>query len=69
MVGIGSLWLALFRAFRGLPKYKPLIKFLSETGIKSIMQKTENYYLQDNSKFMPEADKLLYYTIEEKSSR
>ena len=60
--------LALFRAFRGLPKYKPLIKFLSETGIKSIMQKTENYYLQDNSKFMPEADKPLYYTIEEKSN-
>src|SRR5690606_27146741 len=42
--------LALFRAYRGLPKYKPLIKYLSETGIKAIMQKTENYYLQDNSR-------------------
>ena len=59
---------ALFRAFRGLPKYKPLIKYLSESGIKSIMQNTENYYLQDNSKLMPEADEPLYYTIEEKNN-
>ena len=58
--------LALLRAFRGLPKHKPLIKYLSETGMKSILQKTENYYLQDNAKLMPEVDKELYFTIEEK---
>ena len=60
--------LSLFRAHRGLPKYKPLIKYLSEIGTKAIMQKTENYYLQDNSKLMPEADEPLYFTIEEKSN-
>ncbi len=58
--------LPLFRAFRGLPKYKPLIKFLSETGIRQTLQKTENFYLQDNSKMMPEADQPLYFTIDEK---
>lgn len=56
----------LFRAYRGLPKYKPLIKFLSETGIRAILQKTENYYLQDNQKLMPEADEPLFFTIDEK---
>src|SRR5690606_15098507 len=60
--------LALFRAYRGLPKYKPLIKYLSETGIRQIMQKTENYYLQENSKNMPEADAPLYFTIDEKNN-
>ncbi|MTI32644.1 preprotein translocase subunit SecA [Xanthovirga aplysinae] len=60
--------LALFRAFRGLPKYKPLIKFLSETGNRQILQKTENFYLQDNAKMMPEADKPLFFTIDEKSN-
>ncbi len=60
--------LPLFRAYRGLPKYKPLIKFLSETGVKQILQKTENYYLQDNSKMMPEADEPLYFTIDEKNN-
>ncbi len=58
--------LPLFRAFRGLPKHKPLIKFLSETGTRQLMQKTENYYLQDNQKMMPEADAPLYFTIDEK---
>ncbi len=58
--------LPLFRAYRGLPKYKPLIKFLSETGIRQILQKTENFYLQDNQKNMPEADAPLYFTIDEK---
>ncbi|MEQ8245459.1 preprotein translocase subunit SecA [Fulvivirga sp.] len=58
--------LALFRAFRGLPKHKPLIKYLSETGTRQILQKTENYYLQDNQKMMPEADEPLYFTIDEK---
>lgn len=58
--------LSLFRAFRGLPKYKPLIKFQSETGIKQLLQKTENIYLADNQKRMPEADDPLYFTIDEK---
>ena len=60
--------LALFRAFRGLPKYKPLIKYLSETGKKQLLNKTENFYLQDNSKMMPEADEPLYFTIDEKNN-
>lgn len=58
--------LPLFRAFRGLPKNKPLIKFMSETGIKQTLQKTENIYLADNQKRMPEADEPLYFTIDEK---
>ena len=57
---------SLFRVYRGLPKYKPLIKFLSETGMKQILQKTENFYLQDNQKMMPEADKPMYFTIDER---
>lgn len=58
--------LALFRAHRGLPKYKPLIKYLSEPGVKVILQKTENLHLEDNQKRMPEADKILYFTIDER---
>ncbi|MCC9137188.1 preprotein translocase subunit SecA [Pontibacter silvestris] len=61
--------LSLFRAYRGLPKSKPLIKYLSETGIRAILQKTENYYLQDNSRMMPEADEPLYFTIDEKHNQ
>ena len=60
--------MALFRAFRGLPKYKPLIKYLSEPGIRVILQKTENFYLQDNKRNMPEADEPLLFTIDEKSN-
>lgn len=60
--------LPLFRAFRAMPKYKPLIKLLSETGIKNVLQKTENYYLQDNKKMMPEADQPLYFVIDEKDN-
>src|SRR5690606_5647873 len=60
--------LALFRAFRGMPKHKPLIKYLSETGMKSILQRTEAIYLQENKKLMPEADKPLYFVIEEKDN-
>jgi preprotein translocase subunit SecA len=60
--------LPLFRAYRGMPKYKPLIKFLSEPGIRVILQKTENYYLQDNKRMMPEADQPLLFTIEEKTN-
>ena len=57
---------ALFRAHRGLPKYKPLIKFLSETGNKALLQKTESIYLAENQKLMPEADAPLYFTIDER---
>jgi preprotein translocase subunit SecA len=57
---------SLFRAYRGLPKYKPLIKYLGETGVKVLLQKTENFYLQDNQKMMPEADEPLLFTIDEK---
>ena len=60
--------LPLFRAYRGLPKYKPLIKYLSEGGIRQTLQKTENFYLQDNQKMMPEADDPLYFTIDEKNN-
>ena len=60
--------LSLFRVYRGLPKYKPLIKFLSETGMRQILQKTENFYLQDNQKMMPDADEPLYFTIDEKNN-
>ncbi|MEA5460248.1 preprotein translocase subunit SecA [Arcicella sp. LKC2W] len=61
--------LALFRAFRGLPKARPVIKYLSETGIKQIMQETENIYLAENQKLMPEADAPLMFTIEEKNNQ
>jgi preprotein translocase subunit SecA len=60
--------LNLFRAFRAMPKHKPLIKFLSETGIKAILQKTENFYLADNKRNMPEADKPLFFIIDEKDN-
>ena len=58
----------LLRAFRGLPKNKALIKFLSEQGMKALLQKTENIYLQDQSKRMPEVDEVLYFTIDEKTN-
>ncbi len=56
----------LYRAHKGLPKYKPLIKFLSETGVKALMQKTENTYMQDNNRRMPEITDDLYFVIDEK---
>lgn len=59
---------ALFRCYRGMPKYKPLIKFLSEPGNKQILQKTENYYLQDNKKEMPKANEPLFFIIDEKDN-
>ncbi|RAK66818.1 preprotein translocase subunit SecA [Hymenobacter edaphi] len=65
----GEGGLALFRAFRGLPKSKPLIKFLSETGNRAILQKVENHYLQDNSRQMPQADQPLFFTIDEKNNQ
>jgi preprotein translocase subunit SecA len=60
--------LPMFRAHRAMPKYKPLIKLLSEAGSKAVLQKTENYYLQDNKRNMPEADKPLYFVIDEKDN-
>jgi len=51
-----------------MPKYKPVIKFLSESGTKNVLQKTENYYLQDNKKEMPQADAPLYFVIDEKDN-
>ena len=56
----------LLRAQKGLPKYQPLIKFLSEPGMKVILQKTENYYIQDNEKEMPVITDPLYFVINEK---
>ena len=60
--------LALFRAFRGMPKHKPLIKFLSESGMRNILQKTENFHLADNKKEMPKADAPLFFVIDEKDN-
>ena len=57
--------LLLFRAYKGLPKYQPLIKFLSEQGMKQLMQKTENYYLQDNESQMHIVTDPLYFVISE----
>jgi len=64
----GEGGLALLRAFRGLPKNKAVIKFLGESGNRSILTKTENHYLQDQQKEMPLADAPLYFTIEEKTN-
>jgi preprotein translocase subunit SecA len=59
--------LDLFRAYRGLPKNRALIKYLSEQGIATILQKTENHYMQEQSKHMHKADAPLLFTIEEKN--
>ncbi|WP_372919953.1 preprotein translocase subunit SecA [Salegentibacter sp.] len=59
----------LLRVYRGLPKNKALIKFLSEEGIKQLLQKTENHYMQDNNREMPKVDEDLYFTIEEKNNQ
>ena len=55
----------LLRAHKGLPKYQPLIKFLSEPGMKVLLQKVENYYMQDNEKEMPVVTDDLYFVINE----
>ncbi|MFW5755567.1 MAG: preprotein translocase subunit SecA [Tangfeifania sp.] len=60
--------LLLLRAYKGLPKNKSIIKFLSEEGIKSVMQKTENFYMQDNNKNMHIVTDPLYFIIEEKQN-
>ena len=55
----------LFRCHKGLPKYQPLIKFLSEPGMKHLMQKAENFYIQDNERQMPEVTDPLFFVINE----
>ncbi|MBT8394015.1 MAG: preprotein translocase subunit SecA, partial [Bacteroidia bacterium] len=59
----------LLRVFRGIPKNKALIKFLSEEGVKQLLQKTENFYMQDNNREMPKVDAELYYVIDEKNNQ
>ncbi|NNF81919.1 MAG: preprotein translocase subunit SecA, partial [Flavobacteriaceae bacterium] len=59
----------LLRVYRGMPKNKALIKFLSEEGVKQILQKTENFYMQDNNREMPKVDAELYYVIDEKNNQ
>ena len=58
--------MALLRAYRGLPKNKALIKFLSETGVKTLLQKTENFYMQEQNKYMHIIDDELYFVVDEK---
>lgn len=64
----GEGGLALFRAYRALPKNKNIIKLLGEPGMRQILTKTENYYLADQQKEMPKADAPLYFTIDEKTN-
>ncbi len=59
----------LLRVFRGIPKNKALIKYLSEEGVKQLLQKTENFYMQDNNREMPKVDQELYYVIDEKNNQ
>ncbi|MBT8222314.1 MAG: preprotein translocase subunit SecA [Eudoraea sp.] len=59
----------LLRVHRGLPKNKALIKFLSEEGIKQLLQKTENFYMQDNNREMPKVDAELLFVIDEKNNQ
>ncbi len=58
----------LLRAYRGLPKNSALIKFLSEQGVRALLQKTENHYMQDQNKEMHKIDVELYFTIDEKNN-
>jgi preprotein translocase subunit SecA len=67
--GVDEGGLALLRAHRGLPKNKTLIKFLSEGNHKTILQKTENHYMQDSAKEMPNVDSELYFIIDEKNNQ
>ena len=59
----------LLRVYRGIPKNKALIKFLSEEGVRQILQKTENQYMSDNNREMPKIDAELYYVIDEKNNQ
>ncbi len=60
--------LPILRAYRGLPKNKALIKFLSETGVRALLQKTENHYMQDQQREMHKVDAELYFVIDEKNN-
>lgn len=60
--------MALLRAYRGLPRNKALIKYLSEPGIKAHLQKTENFYMQEQGKHMKKIDKELFFVIDEKNN-
>jgi len=59
----------LLQVYRGLPKNSALIKYLSEEGIKQLLQKTENFYMQDNNREMPKVDSGLYFVIDEKNNQ
>lgn len=59
----------LYQVFRGLPKYKPLIKFLSQEGVRTQLQKTEGHFIADNNREMPEVDQHLYFVIDEKNNQ
>ena len=61
--------LALLRAYRGLPKNKALIKFLSENNHRQILQKVENFYMAEQNRHMPKADKELFFVIDEKNNQ
>lgn len=61
--------LLLLRVYRGLPKNKSLIKFLSQEGVRQLLQKTENHYMQDNNREMPVVDAELLFTIDEKNNQ
>ncbi|MDP3466806.1 MAG: preprotein translocase subunit SecA [Daejeonella sp.] len=61
--------LALLRAYRGLPKNKALIKFLSEPGMKQVLTKAENYHMENQNKEMPKADAELFFVIDEKNNQ
>ncbi len=63
----GQAGMALLRTHRALPKYRPLIKFLSEEGVKVTLQKADDFYMQENNKRMPEVDRELLFTIDEKN--
>ena len=61
-------FLALFRSYKALPKNKPLIKFLSEEGIKAGMLRTEEHYMENNNRRMPEAVEPLFFVVDEKQN-
>ncbi len=61
--------LQLLRVFRGLPRNKALIKYLSEEGVKQLLQKTEGQYMQDNNREMPKVDEALLFVIDEKNNQ
>ncbi len=63
----GEAGLSILRAYHATPKYRPLIKYLSEDGIRIMLQKTENFYMQEQSKHMHIVDEPLYFVIDEKN--